>query len=116
MDWLTLESSEQLQAIKNTSHEKLALIFKHSTRCSISQTIMDRLERNWKQEEMKEVKLYFLDLVQQRSVSNQVSEEFAVRHESPQVLLIKNGQSIYNRSHFDINYKDLLTFTQRELL
>lgn len=108
MKWAKLESLDQIGEIKEKSKENAVLIFKHSTSCSISRASLDRLERNWKQEEMSVVKPFFLDLLSHREVSNQIAREFSVEHQSPQILLIENGVSVYNRSHFDINYHDLL--------
>jgi bacillithiol system protein YtxJ len=107
MDWIKLESENQLSEIHEKSHAENILIFKHSTRCSISRATLDRLERNWDQEGVKNVQPYFLDLIANREVSNQVSKNFNVEHESPQVLLIRDGQSVYNRSHFDISFQSI---------
>jgi len=106
MNWQKLESIDQLQSIKDESKETPVLIFKHSTTCSISRTTLDRLERNWKEEEMN-VQPVYLDLLQHRDISKQVAAEFSVEHQSPQILLIENGKSVYDRSHFDINYQEL---------
>ena len=68
---------------------------------------LDRLERNWQDIEMKDVKSYFLDLISYREISNGIAHEFDVEHESPQVLIIENGKSIYNRSHMGIDYRQI---------
>lgn len=112
MNWLKLESIEQLQTIKDNSSENLILIFKHSTRCSISRSALDRLERNWQHGEMNDVKPFYLDLIKYRDVSDKIAEDFSVEHESPQVLVIKNGQSVYDRSHIEINYRELAAIAQ----
>jgi len=104
MNWTILEDLEQLNRIKEESAEKIVLIFKHSTRCNISRATLDRLERSWKEEEMKNVKSYFLDLISYRAISNQIVNQFGVEHESPQVLIVQNGKSIYDNSHFGIEY------------
>lgn len=78
------------------------LLFKHSTRCSISAIAKHRLEADWDLPETA-VKPYFLDLIAYRRLSNQVAESFAVRHESPQVLLIHEGRCVYDASHLDIS-------------
>lgn len=107
MNWISLDQTEALEQIKEESQEKPVLIFKHSTRCSISATALNRLERSWKDNEMSEVKPYFLDLIRYRPVSSQVAEEFSIRHESPQVLLIHKGEAVYHASHMDISYADI---------
>ncbi|NBP68625.1 MAG: bacillithiol system redox-active protein YtxJ [Cytophagia bacterium] len=112
MNWNTLQDSAQLQHIKEESAQQTVLIFKHSTTCSISRATLDRLERNWKEEEMKNLKPYYLDLLSFRTISNEIANTFNVQHESPQVLVIKNGAVIYHNSHFGIDYKSLLPFAK----
>ncbi|MBT1685383.1 bacillithiol system redox-active protein YtxJ [Dawidia soli] len=108
MNWETLTSLDQLEAIRKESTEKPVLIFKHSTRCSISRMVLDRLERNWDAQEMEpHVKAYFLDLISYRQISNQIADLFQVEHESPQVLIIRDGASVYDRSHMAIDYQHI---------
>lgn len=100
MNWKSLQFPDQIQEIQKESTEKPVLIFKHSTTCSISRAALDRLERNWK--DSVDARLYYLDLRAHREVSNLVALSFAVEHESPQVLIVKDGKAIFDRSHFDI--------------
>lgn len=111
MLWKKLEAVDQLAQIRTLSAQKSVLIFKHSTRCSISRTALDRLERNWKDEEMKDVEPYFLDLISYRDVSNQIASQFDIEHQSPQVLVIKNGSAVHDSSHFDIDYSTIKKVT-----
>jgi len=108
MNWTELRSESQLEQIQQESKTKSILIFKHSKRCSISQMALDRLERKWKAEEASHIKPYFLDLISYRETSDTVARQFEVDHESPQVLIIENGEAIYDRSHFDIDYDRIL--------
>ena len=107
MNWIKLESEGQLADLQEKSRNNPVLIFKHSTRCSVSRAALDRLERNWSPEGLNEVQPYFLDLITHRAISNRIAEDFHVAHESPQVLIIRNGQSVYDRSHFDIDFKSI---------
>jgi bacillithiol system protein YtxJ len=107
MNWIQLTSHDQLEQLKKESEEAPVLIFKHSTRCSTSRMSLDRLERNWNRDQMKNVRPYFLDLITYRDISNKISESFGVTHESPQVLLISNRASILDLSHFDIDYNEI---------
>jgi len=109
MDWHLLENLSQLEEIKQKSGEKPVLIFKHSTRCSISGMAWDRLKRNWKKEDSEKVTPYFLDLIRHRDVSNQIEKEFNVYHESPQVILVKLGKAVYDNSHMGISYADIMS-------
>lgn len=105
MNWNKLTSDAQLEAIKEESVKQPVLIFKHSTTCSISAMALSRMERNWN--DQLGVKPYYLDLHANRSISNKIESEFGVEHESPQVLLIKNGSCIYDASHMAISFTGL---------
>lgn len=108
MNWNKLTKADTLQDIQDKiSHEQPVLIFKHSTRCSVSSMALDRLERKWDEQEMQEVEPYFLDLIANRDISNKIAELFGVPHQSPQVLIIKNGKAIYDNSHMGISYQDI---------
>lgn len=105
--WNELTSVEQLDEIRKQSEKKPVLIYKHSTRCSTSHLVLDRLERNWRGEGIPGVEMYFLDLLSHRNVSNAIAEVFGVEHESPQVLIIEGGKAVYDRSHLEIDYKSI---------
>lgn len=107
MRWNNLRSVDQIEKIRAESKKNPVLIFKHSTRCNISRTSLDRLERSWKDDEMENVTLYFLDLLSYREMSARISEEFGVEHESPQVIIIRDEQPTYDRSHFEIDYQHI---------
>ncbi|MEP0712992.1 bacillithiol system redox-active protein YtxJ [Algoriphagus sp.] len=108
MNWNKLTDASQIQEIKTLSEDKPVMIFKHSTRCSISSMSLDRLLRKWKDGDSEKVIPYYLDLIASRQLSDLVAKEFGVPHESPQVLLIKNGDAIYDVSHYEISYPDLM--------
>jgi bacillithiol system protein YtxJ len=104
MNWIPLTSENQLQEIITESNETPVMIFKHSTRCSISSTSLNRLERNWNDTEMGNIKAYYLDLIANRSISAKVESLFQVEHQSPQAIIIDKGKSTWNASHYDIQY------------
>ena len=111
MLWHKLTDISQLQDIITLSKEQSAngltvLIFKHSTRCSISSMALNRLETKWVDNE--KIKTYYLDLLNHRDISNEIANVFSLEHASPQALLIKNGACIYNASHTDISVADIL--------
>ncbi len=107
MNWIALKEPDQLEALRAESKNQPVVIFKHSTSCSISRTALNRLERNWKEEEMASVKLYYLDLLSYREISNGIADLFEVGHESPQVILLKDGEAVFHRSHFDIDFTSI---------
>lgn len=104
MNWIDLSQIQQLAEIKELSKIRPQIIFKHSTRCSISSMAKNRLERNAQPETSD---FYFLDLIKYRALSNKIAEDFAVVHESPQVLLIKNTECIYEESHSAIQMDEI---------
>ncbi len=103
MNWISLESEDQIQTLRSQS--KPSIIFKHSTRCHISNMALKFFEKEW--DKSKDVNLYFLDIIEHRNVSNRVAETFHVHHESPQVILIKDGDCILDASHQDISAHEL---------
>lgn len=105
MNWISLTNEEQLHQIKVNSNARPQVIFKHSTRCSISSVAKNRLERSTQSDE---VDFYFLDLITYRAISNKIAADFNVYHESPQVLLIKNGECIYDESHSGIDMEEII--------
>lgn len=104
MNWIDLNSVNQLTAIKELSKTKAQVIFKHSTRCSISSMAKSRLERKQQPDASD---FYFLDLIRFRSLSDKISEDFSVFHESPQVLIIKNTACVYDESHSGIDMDEI---------
>lgn len=105
MNWHILNTETQWQEILNQSKVKPQVIYKHSTRCSISSVIKSRLERS---NAPSGIDFYYLDLIAHRAISNRISEEMKVVHESPQVLLIKDGVCVYNESHSAIMMDDIV--------
>ncbi len=104
MEWNQLTEEKQLEQIKALSTNTPQVIFKHSTRCSISSMAKNRLERAGKPEG---IDFYYLDLLRYQSLSRKLAEEFDVDHESPQVLLIRNGSCIYDESHSGISMEEI---------
>lgn len=105
--WIALESLEQLDELVSESHHRPALIFKHSTRCSISRMALKQFETGFDLHD--KITPYFLDLIEYRTISNAVASKFGVQHQSPQVLLISNGISVYDASHSDIDVETVAT-------
>ncbi|NTD96823.1 bacillithiol system redox-active protein YtxJ [Agrobacterium tumefaciens] len=104
MTWVNLTSLDQLNEIK--SAESYNLIFKHSTRCSISMMAKRNFEFNW-DVIPEDTTLYFLDLISYREISNSIAEIFNVAHQSPQILLIKDGECVLEASHSDISAEEV---------
>ena len=104
---MTLDAVKQLDDILEESFQHPVVLFKHSTRCSISAMAKSRLERESSAEDPV---IYYLDLIAYRDVSNAIESRFGVRHESPQVILLKDGKVVYHASHGAINIHDLKSY------
>lgn len=104
MKWNDLTSLNQLDELIERSFEKPQLVFKHSTSCPISAVMKSRFEGDWKKQSiLAEDQTHLLDLLAYRAISNEIAQRFDVRHESPQILIIDKGQSIYHASHAAIS-------------
>jgi bacillithiol system protein YtxJ len=103
--WNHLESIAQLSDLEKESENIPVLILKHSTRCSISDMAKNRLELYWDPE--IPLKAYYLDLLSHRDISNEIASRYHVPHQSPQIILLKNGQCIFDASHNEIDYNTL---------
>jgi bacillithiol system protein YtxJ len=112
MNWEKLTTKEQLDQIDQLSVTAPVVIFKHSTRCSISSAALDRIERKWNQANHEAVKPYYLDLINYREVSNAIAEKYGITHQSPQVLVVSGAKCIYDNSHFGITYDAILESIQ----
>ena len=103
MNWNILNDYNQVENLVEASHLKPQVIFKHSTRCSISVMAKSRLERS---EFPEQIQFHYLDLLQFRDISNKIAEQFDVHHQSPQILLIKNGECIFEETHSAISINE----------
>lgn len=104
MNWTELTNEAELNTIIEESKTQPVAIYKHSTRCHISAMAMNRLER---EQAPDNIKFYYLDVIAKRPISNKVAELFQVQHESPQLLLIKDGECTYEESHNGIRMDEL---------
>ncbi len=106
MSWKNLENIEQLEDIVRDSQSKSIAIFKHSTTCPISFAAKMRMDELVSANE-NAGEYYYLDLLQFRTISNEIAERFQVHHESPQIVVLKNGEVIYDESHLDIQAEEV---------
>lgn len=100
--WKKLESVKELDAIVEKSFEQKILIFKHSTRCFISKTVLKSFEKQMQGSD-KDYSYYYLDLIANRDVSNEIENRFDITHQSPQLIALENGKAFYNASHQSID-------------
>ena len=105
INWIPLTNLGQLNEIMTVSETKPVIIFKHSTRCSVSRMALKQFENEFNVKDR--VEAYFLDLLEYRNISNEIAERFQVEHQSPQLILIKDGKAMYNVSHSAIDAVEL---------
>lgn len=103
-EWNNLKSMSDLESAIDHSQSQKIIIFKHSTSCPISSIAKLRIDDDWSD---SDIKLYYLDLIAHRDVSNVIADRFEVVHESPQALIIYKGECIFDTSHLDITIKEL---------
>lgn len=106
--WNEIKSSEDLEAAIEVSKVGKVVIFKHSTRCMISKTVLKNFERQIESEKLDLPKFYYLDLLNHRDISNEIAQNFSVLHQSPQIVVIENGQVIHHASHDNIDLSLIL--------
>lgn len=109
VNWIPLNSLEQLAEIKAQSKTEAVLIFKHSTRCGISSMVIKQFEKLFT-EEHQNLKVFYLDLLTYRTISDEVGYSFQVMHQSPQLLVIKNEVAVFDASHYEITLTNLSQF------
>ncbi|GAB4091516.1 thioredoxin family protein [Flaviaesturariibacter terrae] len=104
MQWTTLTSEDHLQELIERSKETPQVIFKHSNRCSISSVAFQRID---KAQRPPATEFWLLDVIADRPLSQKIAQRFGVPHESPQVLVIKNGDCVFDESHLGISMQDI---------
>lgn len=98
-DYKILSEDAQLDELDALSHTRPQVIFKHSTRCSVSSMAKRGLDMELRQTPNTAFDIYYLDLIRYRAISNQIATRYGIQHESPQLLVIKDGKCIYHASH-----------------
>lgn len=104
MNWTDLTDVDQIAEIDSLSHNEPQWIYKHSTRCIISKMALKKIESS---NRLSDFRGYFLDIFRHRNISNQIQDHYKIRHESPQILVIKNGACIFTESHTSIDPGEL---------
>ena len=102
ISWNIITAIEQLDTIIKQSIDKPVAIFKHSTRCGTSRMALRQFEKQYTIENEK-IELYFLDLIAYREVSNEIAIQFQVIHQSPQLIVLKDGNTVHHSSHYNID-------------
>lgn len=108
MNWNILNSIDQLLKIDEKSKNKIQILFKHSTRCSVSTFAKRILENEYDDSIKEQFDVYYIDLISYRDVSNEIASHYNIEHESPQLLVIKEGVAVFTSSHSDVSFEKVL--------
>lgn len=106
LPWVYLTTLSQLHEVLKTTNEKPVLLFKHSTRCGVSTMALNSLESNWTSG-TELCTVYILDLLKHREISNEIATLTGIIHQSPQVIVLKGNEIIYDASHSSINARKI---------
>jgi len=109
IEWQHLEELSQLDEIIEASNEMPQLLYKHSTRCGVSSMVRKQLDGAWAHE--GKIIPWHLDLISFRSISNEIADRFGIQHQSPQIIILVNGQAVMHVSHSPLSSQDLDTIT-----
>ncbi len=113
MNWIPLTTEEQFSELLERSKDKLQLIYKHSTRCSLSTVIKQALDD---EDPPPGVDFYFLNVIADRALSGKIARHLHIHHESPQVILLKDGECVFSQSHFSITMDEIRREVERASL
>lgn len=101
LPWKPLTQENQLEEVLEESYQRPVFIFKHSTRCGISSMTLRRFESEL--EVSDNYGMYYLDLLTYRSLSDEIATRFQVWHQSPQLIVLRNGEVVHHSSHNNIS-------------
>ncbi|MGB1076038.1 MAG: bacillithiol system redox-active protein YtxJ [Flavobacteriales bacterium] len=108
MNWNYLTSSEELHKALKASNSDAIVLFKHSTRCPTSSMALRLTESTWCLP--ANIQAYFLDLIAHRDISGEIEHVLGVKHESPQMILVRNRKAVHHASHHQIDPTHLLSY------
>lgn len=110
MNWITVTSEEEVQKIYDSA--EYSIIYKHSPRCMTSLMAYRQLKSEVSAAQNIALPIYIVDVINNRKESRAIADHFKVEHQSPQLLVVKNGACVYDSSHEDISLQDTLSYIQ----
>lgn len=94
--FVDLESKERLDELFKESHKRPIAIFKHSNSCGISADIYDQISR-------VDAEINIVVVQTNRGVSDEIEHRTGIRHASPQLFVVKDGDATHHASHYSIS-------------
>ncbi|WP_235288072.1 bacillithiol system redox-active protein YtxJ [Paenibacillus tarimensis] len=106
-EWKEITTLDEWEQLKQQSAERQVLLLKHSTRCPVSTSALEEYESYLAGNPNANTDYYLVKVIESRPVSNQVAEDLGVTHASPQIILFKDGKSVWNTSHWSVTNKHI---------
>ena len=100
-NFFRIDDQATLENLISDSTQKPVIVFKHSTACSIS-------SRAYREMEKLEGQVNILEVQSAREVSRELANRTGIRHETPQVIVLRDGKAVWNASHFDVKAADVM--------
>lgn len=107
--WEMISDPSQVDPIIEASKEKPQLIYKHSHRCSVCFAAKGALEQA-SDTVLQHADMHFVNVVRSRDASNKIASELDIRHQSPQAILVDNGEVVWHGSHGSIDADAILEY------
>ena len=105
MGFARITDTSSFQNLIERSNQVPVVIFKHSLTCPISASAYDQMSEC-------EGDIALVEVQRARELSNEIEDRLNVPHESPQVIVLRNGQVAWNASHFKITTDAVMTAVQ----
>jgi bacillithiol system protein YtxJ len=105
--WREIETVDQWNEAKEHSGERPVVVLKHSTRCEVSASALEEYDQYLDNNPNSDVDYLLVKVIESRPVSNQISDDLGVKHASPQIIYFKDGEAIWNASHWAITAKHM---------
>jgi bacillithiol system protein YtxJ len=100
-DFFRIDDRATLDNLLTDSSRKPVIVFKHSNACSIS-------ARAYREMEQLGERVNILEVQSAREISRELANLTGVRHETPQVIILRDGKAVWNASHFDVKAAEVL--------
>lgn len=102
MQWSEITTLDEWKNIREQSAERGKVVFKHSTTCPVSANALNEFEQYLGKQPNDSVDYYLVKVIETRPVSNQIAEDLGVKHESPQIIYVKDKEKYWTASHWAI--------------
>jgi len=106
-EWREITSIEEWDKVMSDSASRQVIVLKHSTRCPVSASALEEYEAYLADKPNPDTDYYLVKVIESRPVSNKIAEDLGVVHQSPQMILVKDGKAVWNTSHWSVTKKHM---------